>query len=162
MAARGVRSLGIDPRLLTDTPYGYRLAHMFDVRQLVVQVAIGAMGLGGVACFCPAAAEAHVTSAMADAHHHRGSTPADGAANQADCGHEDCEAGCERGSAVAFKGSGGPGGKPAFQLDHAGVLPPDLPALAPASGAVVSPDSARLRIPLPQETPVQRFDRLLD
>ena len=140
------------------------LAHMAKLRQLVVQIVIGTMAIGGVTCLCPAAAEAHVAPAAADAHHHhdRAAVEDGEAANQADCGHEDCEAGCERGSAVSSKESVGAGAKPGFEPHHISIPPAVIPVLAPAAGAVFSLNSLALRTPLRQDTPVRRCDRQLD
>lgn len=137
--------------------------HMAKLQQLLVQMVIGTMAFGGVACLCPALADAAVVSSPAHSHHSQHVTlSTDGTASQVDCGHEDCEAGCERESAVASKVFGGASGKSLSQLDYTSISPPAIPIIAPSPGEVASTSSAGLRIPLPQETPVQRFDRLLD
>ena len=137
--------------------------YMAKLQQLLVQMVIGTMAFGGVACLCPASADATVASSPVLSHHSQHVTPStDGTTSQVDCGHEDCEAGCERDSALASKVSGVASGKTLFQLDYTSILPPATLIIAPARGKVVSTSSSRLRIPVPQQTPIQRFDRLLD
>lgn len=137
--------------------------HMAKLQQLLVQMVIGTMAFGGVACLCPAWADATVVSSPVLSHHSQHVTPStDGTTSQVDCGHEDCETGCERDSAVASNVSGVVSGKTLFQLDYTSILPPEIPTIAPARGEAVSTSSSRLRISLPLQTPVHRFDRLLD
>ncbi len=140
---------------------------MAKLQQLLLQLVIGTMAFGGVACLCQAATVAQAAPADGHAHHQHGTVLPDGTTQQPDCGHEDCETDCERGSAVASsavasKGSGSPVGKTVLQLDDVAIPPRGFFVFAPPPVQVVSTSSYRLRVPLPQKTPVQRCDRLLD
>ena len=135
---------------------------MLSLQQLLVQLVIGTMAFGGVACLCPVAAEATAAPSAVHSHHQHDSPSADGGTQQADCGHDDCEEACERSVAVASKVPGGTSGKTPFQPDHTGILPQGIPVLAPAVHDVVQISAPRQRIALAQESPVQRYDRLLD
>lgn len=135
---------------------------MSSLQQLLVQLVIATMAVGGVACLCPVAADATAAPSAVHSHHQNGSPSADGMTQQADCGHDDCEEGCERSVAVASKVPGGTSGKTTFQPDHIGILPQGMPVLAPAVHDVVQISAPRHRIALAQESPVQRYDRLLD
>lgn len=135
---------------------------MSSLQQLLLQLVIGTMAIGGVACLCPVAAEATAAPSAIHSHHQHSSSSADGVTQQADCGHADCEETCERSIAVASKVPGGTSGKIPFQPDHTGILPPGISVLSPSVRKFVQISAPRQRISLPQESPVQRYDRLLD
>lgn len=134
---------------------------MVPLQQLLAKAIIATMAFGGVACLCPSAADAEVAPPEAHGHHGHGAASQDDA-QAADCGHEDCETGCERTSAVPPDAAGSPSGKVLFQLDDVDMLPAGKFALAPPPDGFIRSGSSPHHARLPQETPVQRFDRLLD
>lgn len=142
------------------------------LQQLFAHVVILSMALGGVACLCPVEAATRATPATAldhadradhEAHGHQGAH-ADGADTGAGCGHEQCGPDCTTVSAAAKSQalkSTAPG-KDAPTFDGAAFLPVGFAALPDVSRQRERPVVPFTVPARSQDSPVRRFDRLLD
>jgi hypothetical protein len=144
---------------------------MSMLRQLAVHTVIAAMAFGGIACLCTAeAAGAPPASKTQSQHHHaqqQNSQNHHGYTSTSvpecgDCGHSDCGPDCDRVSAASSKSSSIAAGKPASQFDDIDELPTGEFADLLRRPEVFLIDPPRFCPWLAQDTPVQRFDRLID
>jgi hypothetical protein len=134
------------------------------LQQLFAHAVIVTMALGGMGCLCPAEAATSRAAVAHAKHEHQGAHAVD-ARTRAGCGHEQCGPDCTRASAAAAKSkalkSTAPG-KNAPTLDDAAFLPAGVsawPEVSRQRGRSVAPFIVPVRM---QDSPVRRFDRLLD
>jgi hypothetical protein len=136
------------------------------LRQLLAHTLLLTMIVGGVACICPA--EAFGMSPDAPVHAvHRHAADSHGAAAEGDehsnaCDHESCESDCAAVSATSLKAKVTIPSKPIPSPDDLHVLP--MATGLPPSTSVPARQSfpATRQVLLPPDSPVRRFDRLLD
>lgn len=124
------------------------------------------MTVGGMSCLCPAEAAANAPAAAVDADHlhahgiHGAGGPGD--TDTAGCGHEGCGPDCSRVSATAAKAKATIPGKETPSADDPG-MPPMAPALPASISAPIRQSASPPRQALLHtDSPVRRFDRLLD
>jgi hypothetical protein len=136
------------------------------LQQLLAQTLILTMAIGGVACFCPADAAGGSAAGAGHEDHgypvraHEGSGPEE--ADATGCGHESCGPDCTRVSAVSAKAKATIAGKTAPSLDDLDVTPV-IPGSLPSASAPFRHFLPPARQPLrPHDSPVRRFDRLLE
>ena len=134
------------------------------LKHLLTHTVIATIAMSGFACFCPAGAAAMAAPAAVRAGHaHVASTDNGEKTPDPDrCLHEACRSGCTQVAAASAKSATTAPGKAPPQLDDIELLPPALVS-RPATSR--QPDLFPLPSDPPwlsQDSPVRRFDRLLD
>lgn len=140
--------------MLTYTPKEYRVSHMLVPQKFLFQLLIAAVGFGSVTCPCPVAAASEMDSHDQHQSHPQSSVPSEGSQ------HSECVTECSLVSADSSDQDAIPcNGK--YQIDDYEAVPSEL-------NAPCQPDRFRAWIDPPthlrlvHDTPVRRFDRLLD
>lgn len=131
---------------------------MPNLRKLFSHVVVAVFAVGSVACPCPAKA----ASEAAPHAHHQGQQ--ESSAEVADsCDHSGCMTDCSRMSADASPQDASLLFRAKLQFDDWHAIPPDTTAWAARSSPLVTwTGPLPRRIWLSHDTPVRRFDRLLD
>ena len=136
------------------------------LRQLLATILTLTITVGGIACLCPAEAFGLSPDDAGQADHGH-AADAHGAAAAADepsngCDHESCESDCVAVSATSVKAKSAILSKPIPSPDDLHVLPMAA-GLPPSASVPVRQSFPATRQPLlPPDSPVRRFDRLLD